>query len=125
MYVFSRAPAREREPATNAGTGVVMVSFFNFRKRGAGSGRARLTPARHVVSTAHGDRTVLLDSRSGHYYGLDEVGSRIWSLAGAGLTPTTISEKLAQEYDAPVEQLAQDVETFLADLKRSRLLEER
>ncbi len=125
MYVFSRAPARGREMALNAGTGVVMVSFFNFRKRSAARGRAPLTPARHVVSTAHGHRTVLLDSRSGHYYGLDEVGSRIWSLAGAGLTPTTISEKLAQEYDAPVEQLAQDVETFLADLKRSRLLEER
>jgi hypothetical protein len=125
MYVFSRAPARGWEPATNAGTGVVMVSFFKFRKPAIRRAGGRLAPARHVVSTAHGARTVLLDSRSGHYYGLDEVGSRIWSLAGAGFTATTISEKLAQEYDAPVAQLAQDVEAFLADLKRSRLLEER
>ena len=125
MYVFPRAPARGREPATNAGTGVVMVSFFNFRKPGTRGARGQLAPARHVVSTAHGDRTVLLDSRSGHYYGLDEVGSRIWSLAGAGYTAATISEKLAEEYDAPVEDLVQDVEAFLTDLKRSRLLEER
>ena len=125
MYVFPRAPARGREPALNAGTGVVMVSFFSFRKPAAHRARGRLTPAKHVVSTAHGARTVLLDSRSGHYYGLDEVGSRIWSLAGDGLSAATISEKLAQEYDAPVEQLAHDVEAFLADLKRSRLLEER
>ena len=125
MYVFPRAPARGRGPATDPGMGVAMVSFFNFRKPSARGARGRLAPARHVVSTAHGARTVLLDSRNGHYYGLDEVGSRIWSLAGAGFTATTISEKLAEEYDAPVEQLAHDVETFLTDLKRSRLLEER
>jgi hypothetical protein len=72
----------------------------------------------------HGTRTVLLDSRSGHYYGLDEVGSRIWGLAQAGFPPSTITEKLAQEYDAPPEKLALDVNAFLSELKSSRLLEE-
>src|SRR5688572_20765400 len=126
MYVFARAPTWDTERTTSAGTGVAMV--FSFRSKNPAEKQcadSRLTPAKHVVSTMHGTRTVLLDSRSGHYYGLDEVGSRIWYLAGAGFTATTISEKLAQEYDAPVAQLAQDVEVFLADLKRSRLLEER
>jgi hypothetical protein len=84
----------------------------------------KLTPSKHVVSTAHGSRTVLLDSRSGRYYGLDEVGSRIWNLAKAGFAPSSIAEQLAQEYDAPSEALQHDVNVFITELKSSRLLEE-
>ena len=124
MYVFARAPARVRGQATTAGSGVDMVLFFRSRKPATKRADSRLTPAKHVVSTMHGTRTVLLDSRSGHYYGLDEVGSRIWGLAQAGFPPSTITEKLAQEYDAPPEKLAHDVNAFLSELKSSRLLEE-
>lgn len=124
MYVPARAPTREAEQGTSAGTGGDMV--FSFWSRSAGQPRVdnRLTPAKHVVSTMHGARTVLLDSRSGHYYGLDEVGSRIWNLAEAGFAPSSIAEKLAQEYDAPPEKLKQDVDAFIYELKNSRLLED-
>jgi hypothetical protein len=125
MYVLARAPTWEAEPEASAGMGVDMV--FSFRSRTpAAKQRAdsRLIPAKHVVSTMHGTRTVLLDSRSGHYYGLDEVGSRIWSLTQAGFPPRTIAEKLAQEYDAPPERLAEDVNHFIDELRQSRLLEE-
>ena len=111
MYVLARAPTWEAEHQASAGMGVDMV--FSFRSRNpAAKQRAdsRLIPAKHVVSTMHGTRTVLLDSRSGHYYGLDEVGSRIWTLA--------------QEYDAPPEQLQRDVSAFIDELRDSRLLED-
>ncbi len=101
-----------------------MIQFFRLRKPPAKRTGHRLAPAKHVVSTMQGSRTVLLDSRSGHYYGLDEVGSRIWHLAEAGFPPSSIAEKLAQEYDAPTEKLAQDVDLFISGLKSSRLLEE-
>jgi hypothetical protein len=100
---------------------------FSFRSKNPAEKQcadSRLTPAKHVVSTMHGTRMVLLDSRSGHYYGLDEVGSRIWHLAEAGFAPSSIAEKLAQEYDAPPDLLQQDVEEFITELKHSRLLEE-
>jgi hypothetical protein len=101
-----------------------MIPFFKTRNPGAERAGSRLTPAKHVVSTMHGTRTVLLDSRSGHYYGLDEVGSRIWNLAQAGFAPASIAAKLAQEYDAPAEKLQQDVQSFISHLKSSRLLED-
>jgi hypothetical protein len=125
MYVFARAPAWDAERKTSAGTGVAMV--FSFRSKTPAEKQcadSRFTPAKHVVSTMHGTRTVLLDSRSGHYFGLDEVGSRIWNLAEAGFDPPTIAEKLAQEYDAPPERLQQDVVDFINGLRDSRLLEE-
>jgi hypothetical protein len=102
-----------------------MVFFFKSRNPAAAQrADSRLTPAKHVVSTMHGTRTVLLDSRSGRYYGLDEVGSRIWNLAEAGFAPSSIAEKLAQEYDAPAHELEHDVRAFIAQLKDSRLLED-
>jgi hypothetical protein len=102
-----------------------MVFFFKSRKPAANRADSRLIPAQHVVSTMHGTRTVLLDSRNGHYYGLDEVGSRIWGLAQAGFPASTITERLAQEYDAPPEHLAEDLYMLISELKSSRLLEER
>jgi hypothetical protein len=102
---------------------VPMALFFRSRSPGEHQRReGKLLPARQVVSTAHGSRTVLLDSRSGHYYGLDEVGSRIWDLAEAGFSAESIVEELAQEYDAPPEKLRRDVDNFITELKSSRLL---
>ena len=124
MYVLSGSPTRVAESPKSAVTGGHM--FFPFKARSP-SGRprdGRLTPAQHVVSTMHGGRTVLLDSRSGRYYGLDEVGSRIWSLAQAGFAPSSIAQKLAEEYDASSDQLDRDVQKFLTNLRQSRLLEE-
>lgn len=83
---------------------------------------SHLVPAKHVVSTVHGNRTVLLDARSGHYYGLDEIGSRIWSLAQDGQSVSSIVETLHREYDVSPEALAADVEAFMKKLHRSRLL---
>jgi hypothetical protein len=102
MYVRAQHHAMRVKQRTAAGTGVDMVSFFRSRNPDTKRADSRLTPAKHVVSTVHGTRTVLLDSRSGHYYGLDEVGSRIWNLARAG----------------------GDVDSFIAELRHSRLLEE-
>ena len=113
------------EPITSAGKGVAMVfSFWTRKPTEKQCDDSRLIPARHVVSTMHGTRTVLMDSRSGHYYGLDEVGTRIWQLAGAGVPPASIADELANEYDAEPEHLRRDVESFLQALKQSRLLEE-
>lgn len=126
MYVHARAPTWEAEREASAGMGVDMVFSFRFRNPAAKqSANSRLIPAKHVVSTMHGTRTVLLDSRSGHYYGLDEVGSRIWNLAQAGFDPPAIAEKLAQEYDAPPARLSSDVNKFINELRQSHLLEDK
>ena len=125
MYVFARAPTWETERRTSAGMGVAMVfSFWSRNPTEKQCADSRLSPAKHVVSTMHGTRTVLLDSRSGRYYGLDEVGSRIWSLVESGLGRMSITSRLAEEFDAPLDKLEKDVSDFIRDLKRSRLLVE-
>mgnify|MGYP003580856864 CR=1 FL=1 len=88
------------------------------------SADSRLVPATHVVTAVHGTRTVLLDPRRGRYYGLDEVGGRVWALIKEGLTVTEMVERLSQEYNVEINELEADVNELIHDLKSKRLLED-
>lgn len=123
FYVSTRAPAEVPEPKTSAGTGAVMVFSFAFRLPTRKPNAAtRLVPAEHVVSTVHGTRTVLLDARNGHYWGLDEVGTRIWAHLSEGMSREEVAKRLADEYDADLEDLQADVDAFLDTLRKSKLV---
>lgn len=70
----------------------------------------------HVVSTGEGDRTVLLDPVRGEYFGLDEVGTRIWELLPEHPTAAALGDRLFNEYDAPPERLRADAAALLGKL---------
>ncbi|HEX2091260.1 MAG TPA: PqqD family protein [Longimicrobiaceae bacterium] len=72
--------------------------------------------AGHVVSTGEGDRTVLLDPVRGEYFGLDEVGTRIWELLPEHPTAAALADRLFEEYDAPRERLEADAAALLGQL---------
>ncbi|MGH8436713.1 MAG: PqqD family protein [Pseudomonas sp.] len=84
----------------------------------------RLFPAKHVLSAVHGTQTVLLDSRRGWYYSLDEVGGRIWSLLGAGHSPEAIVAQLSEEFEADPERIARDLAELLATLRTKGMVED-
>jgi hypothetical protein len=98
-----------------------------FRRRTAREGAAP-TPAsryRHapdVTSTREGDRTVLLDHRAGAYFGLDEVGTRVWELLGADASLGAVVDALAEEYDAPRAVLERDTTEIVSRLRENNLL---
>jgi len=78
--------------------------------------------AEHVVHAAEGDRTVLLDPVGGEYFGLDEVGSRIWELLPAHPTAASLADRLFDEFDAPRETLAADAARLLGELTAAKLV---
>jgi hypothetical protein len=78
--------------------------------------------AAHVVSAAEGDRTVLLDPVGGEYFGLDEVGTRIWELLPDHPTAAALADRLFDEYDAPRETLAADAARLLGELAAKKLV---
>lgn len=94
---------------------------FAFKAKGT---TKRLKPSRNIAWTQQGSRTVVIDARSGRYYGFDEVGTRIWGLAQDGLSTDEIAQQLSEEYDAPLDILTRDVVGFIAHLRRSKWLEE-
>lgn len=78
--------------------------------------------AEKVVFAREGDRTVLLDPVRGEYYGLDEVGTRVWELLPEHPTAAALAEQLLDEYDAPREQLAADAAALLGKLASLKLV---
>jgi hypothetical protein len=65
---------------------------------------------------------VILDLASGTYFGLNEVGTRVWRLVDEGRNPSQIVEIVASEYQADRETIARDVERILDDLRARRLI---
>ena len=78
--------------------------------------------AEHVLSAVEGDRTVLLDPKGGEYFGLDEVGTRIWELLPDHPTAERLAERLLEEYAAPRETLAADAARLLDELAAAKLV---
>ena len=70
----------------------------------------------NVLSQGVDDEMVLLDLESGQYFGLNEVGARIWSLFQEGLTVSAVLGALLKEYDVSEEQMRSDIQKFLDHL---------
>jgi len=65
---------------------------------------------------------VILDLASGAYFGLNEVGTRVWRLLEEGRDASQIVEIVASEYQADRATIARDVERLLDDLRTRRLI---
>jgi hypothetical protein len=87
---------------------------------------AFLARATHVVSSSHGDDTVLLDTARGQYYSLAGVGARIWELLGTGSTATVIVRTIHAEYSLPADAapdlVERDVHGLLSSLCKRGLV---
>jgi hypothetical protein len=79
--------------------------------------------APYVASTRQGDATVLLDSRRGLCYSLNELGWRIWEQLGSGETVAAVIRTLRQEYDVAPESFEADVAAFIDHLLGASLIE--
>ncbi len=62
-----------------------------------------------VMARQVGDETVILNLESGTYYGMDQVGTRIWQLMTEGKTFSEICDMAQVEYDVERQVLKQDV----------------
>jgi hypothetical protein len=75
-----------------------------------------------VLSQEVNGETVLLDLDGESYFGLNEVGTRIWELITAEQTVAEVLSTLSDEYDASHEQLDNDVGELLAKLADAGLV---
>jgi hypothetical protein len=83
-----------------------------------------LRPSSDVVWRDLEGEAVLLDLASGTYFGLNDVGTRIWRLLEAGESLARIAEALAEEYEVSGEQAARDAEALVKELRGRGLLVE-
>lgn len=74
-----------------------------------------------VASDMDGE-TVMMSIDNGEYFGLDPVGSRIWTLIENQIRIDKLIEQLLEEFDVTKEQCELDTLEFLNQLQDKNLL---
>jgi hypothetical protein len=69
-----------------------------------------------------GGESVILNYRDGIYYGLNEVGSRVWALVQEPRTILEIRDRLLDTYDVDPESCLQDLLDLLNQLEQWKLV---
>lgn len=69
-----------------------------------------------VLSRDLDGEAVLLDLRSGHYFGLNATGSRVWTMLKEGKDTEDIARGLVEEFDVDFERALADARSFIETL---------
>jgi Coenzyme PQQ synthesis protein D (PqqD) len=77
---------------------------------------------KEVVWTKLGDEVAILDSQSGTYFGLDQVGSRIWCLMAEGAAIDEVVATLLSEYGVDEQRIRNDLRELIEQLAARALL---
>ena len=67
--------------------------------------------------------SVLLNLDNETYYGLDEVGTRIWELLSSSPSVQQAFDTMLGEYDVQPEQLREDLQKLIQDLTEQGLIQ--
>ena len=81
-----------------------------------------ITLSPDVISQEVSGETVLLDLESENYFGLDEVGTRIWQLIKESGDLQVIYRTLLEEDEVEEERLQADLEVLLGEIAELGLI---
>ena len=76
-----------------------------------------------VMARDVGTETVILNLESGIYFGLDQVGARIWQLLSAGKTLAEVCDAMVADYDVSHDDIQRDVLALVEQLQSQHLIE--
>ena len=71
---------------------------------------------RDLLTAEFGKEVVVLNLQDGVYYGLEDVGARVWTLLQSPVSVASIVEALVSDYDVDPADCERDVRTLVADL---------
>ena len=80
--------------------------------------------AKDQIGCSLGDEEIILDLVSGVYYGLNNVGSRIWELVQKPISVAEIIDAVFNDYEVGRTDCAGHVCKFLAEMAEHGLLEQ-
>jgi len=76
----------------------------------------------HVLTRRTSGETVLLSLESEEYFGLDNVGNRVWQLIEEEATFASTVAAIAEEFDVDPDTAAADLSSLLRDLLDANLV---
>jgi hypothetical protein len=65
---------------------------------------------------------VLLNLKTGVYFGLDPVGTRVWQLLASYTVLAEILDAMVAEYDVPKERCAEDLIALVNEMQKQELV---
>jgi hypothetical protein len=83
---------------------------------------ASITVAPDVVFRELQGEAVLLNLESGTYFGLNEIGTRIWQLIGEHGTLQKVFDQMCHEYDVAPATLESDLHGLVGELSANGLV---
>jgi hypothetical protein len=69
-----------------------------------------------------GSELVLMDTKTGEYMGVNAVGTLIWNLLAEPRPVTELVAALTQQFEVSEAQCKAEVEQFIADLDKRKLI---
>ena len=82
----------------------------------------KITISDQALSQEVNGETVILDLNSESYFGLDEVGTRIWQLLQEHGDVQKTFDTMLEEFDVDADTLAEDMRKLLDDLEEKELI---
>ncbi len=77
---------------------------------------------RHIVHEDFGGEVVVVNLKTGTYYGLNGTAAAIWQRIGGGLSATQIADGFAARYSGEADAVRTAVAAFLDELQREALI---
>jgi len=81
-----------------------------------------ITQIEEIVASDIDGETVMMSVENGEYYGLDDIGSRIWELIEKPVRVSDLIDTLLERFDVDRETCEKDVLTFLNGLNEDKIL---
>ena len=81
-----------------------------------------MTISEDAVSRELDGEAVILELGSGTYFGLNDVGTRVWALIGERRSLRQVFDALTQEYDVSPETLERDLVELVEKLRAKGLV---
>jgi len=76
-----------------------------------------------ILHVARDAEVVMMSIKAGAYYGLEEVGARIWEMIAEPMTAGDICMRLAEEYNVASDLCEVEVLTFLNELRNQGIID--
>ena len=74
------------------------------------------------LSSNLGGEAVILDLKSGEYFGLNTVAARVWELVQSGMTVGAVRDRLVEEFEVDQQQCSEDLSELLESMVSAGLV---
>jgi len=81
-----------------------------------------ISQTEEIVDSNIDGETVMMSIENGKYYGLDDIGSRIWELIEKPVKVSDLIDALLEQFDVDRKTCERDVLKFLNELNEDKIL---